>query len=472
MSSSNPSPEDPAFTSLPNVLSPVSPKPLHYPLPQNVPVLENQIDQGFNQTSAHMVVPETLQQPQPTLSALHSPMTTDTTQVLPTNGASVPDDDSPPQKSEIGQDMASQAQDSQGDSQMKDASTAGASSEPVATFDTSDQDPVQASNETVPTPTPHPTSTPSNPGLSEPNAVLHFSAPTSAPSDPIAVLPSPAHASVFPPRHEDSQSIPPPAQTPTVTLDSHLAAVDNNVNHEQFQSSLQHLLANFSKPLPPTNEVAAETTQALPTHEFAVAPVQALDTATAPGTSPDAVATAAGGPPPGLPAKPPAQEQPSIHHHYDSSTDIRAYHPHSQHASPSTYKSPGAAYNASAQLPTYPPAPGQTGAPGINSLPPPPVASFQQPSRSPTSQANHQRDLESARQIKLAAGEVVEEEDRPWTPDTQRKYDVFLNEERKYVTEGKWEQFPMGSRLFVGRLTNFLIISFGADLCLYHRQLG
>ncbi|KAI5295847.1 hypothetical protein KEM52_000022 [Ascosphaera acerosa] len=44
-----------------------------------------------------------------------------------------------------------------------------------------------------------------------------------------------------------------------------------------------------------------------------------------------------------------------------------------------------------------------------------------------------------------------------WLPpnllfDIQRKYDAFLQEERRYVTEGKWDRFAPGSRLFVGNL--------------------
>ncbi|KIW11641.1 hypothetical protein PV08_10943 [Exophiala spinifera] len=42
--------------------------------------------------------------------------------------------------------------------------------------------------------------------------------------------------------------------------------------------------------------------------------------------------------------------------------------------------------------------------------------------------------------------------ERPWTPTTQGLYDRFLEEERRYVTEGIWDKFPQGSRLFVGNL--------------------
>lgn len=42
--------------------------------------------------------------------------------------------------------------------------------------------------------------------------------------------------------------------------------------------------------------------------------------------------------------------------------------------------------------------------------------------------------------------------DRPWSPKTQAIYDAFLEDERRYVTEGIWDRFPLGSRLFVGNL--------------------
>jgi hypothetical protein len=42
--------------------------------------------------------------------------------------------------------------------------------------------------------------------------------------------------------------------------------------------------------------------------------------------------------------------------------------------------------------------------------------------------------------------------ERPWGPEIQHIYDKFLEDERMYVTEGVWDKFPLGSRLFVGNL--------------------
>ena len=47
---------------------------------------------------------------------------------------------------------------------------------------------------------------------------------------------------------------------------------------------------------------------------------------------------------------------------------------------------------------------------------------------------------------------ATEPSDRPWSPRTQAEYDSFLESERRYVTEGIWDRFPLGSRLFVGNL--------------------
>ncbi|KAJ9481296.1 hypothetical protein VN97_g12192 [Penicillium thymicola] len=44
------------------------------------------------------------------------------------------------------------------------------------------------------------------------------------------------------------------------------------------------------------------------------------------------------------------------------------------------------------------------------------------------------------------------DDESPWGPKVQKKYDEFLHDERINVAEGLWDLFPMGSRLFVGNL--------------------
>ncbi|KAL4945174.1 hypothetical protein BDV06DRAFT_209670 [Aspergillus oleicola] len=155
----------------------------------------------------------------------------------------------------------------------------------------------------------------------------------------------------------------------------------------------------------------------------------------------------------GLPPRPPPQEKPSIHPNYNPSNDIRSYHQLPVHAasnSSNPYAAQSSNYQSNAGLSTI-----ATGAPGTfagaGSLPPPPAASFQHPSSAPAdtqeppapaAQKNSRVDRQPPRT----------DDDAPWGADVQKKYDSFLHDERIYVTEGLWDRFPYGSRLFVGNL--------------------
>jgi len=183
---------------------------------------------------------------------------------------------------------------------------------------------------------------------------------------------------------------------------------------------------------------------------------QSEDTATslppqppAPGTVEASTAAAAG-----LPPRPPPQAQPAIHPNYTQSADIRNYHPHAQNPATAQNQING---NGAQPYPGPSYAPGTTPSTG-NGLPPPPLASFQavppEQMPSPRTQAFQRSILESEREMKLAAGEMLTEDDKPWTNETQRLYEAFLEEERQFVQEGNWEQFPYGSRLFVGNLSS------------------
>lgn len=133
-----------------------------------------------------------------------------------------------------------------------------------------------------------------------------------------------------------------------------------------------------------------------------------------------------------LPTRPSLQD-PSLPPNYASS-DAHAYAAQSSN-------------NAHHDLQPLPPV-----APGIGNLPPPPVASFQRPGPSPTgeSQASHEGSAASKGKQPIRVSKPGDE-DQPWGPEVQKKYDEFLHDERVYVTEGLWDRFPVGSRLFVGQ---------------------
>ncbi|KAF1920287.1 hypothetical protein BDU57DRAFT_534083 [Ampelomyces quisqualis] len=139
-------------------------------------------------------------------------------------------------------------------------------------------------------------------------------------------------------------------------------------------------------------------------------------------------ASAASLPPaPSLPARPPAQDHPATHPNYSANDDIRSFHPHSQQ-SPTTQQQ-----GSNGQMP-------HLNVSGQNY----PVQ--QGGAQSPTALGNAHKRHQGQR------SETPDDEDIRWPPEVNRRYEEFLDQERKFVTEGQWDQFPMGSRLFIGNL--------------------
>jgi hypothetical protein len=124
-----------------------------------------------------------------------------------------------------------------------------------------------------------------------------------------------------------------------------------------------------------------------------------------------------------LPARPPTQDKPATHPNYNPNDDIRSYHPQNQRA----------------------PMAQQRGN-GIQSLNVQSRDLSSMPAQSPSAPgfAQQQPGQRSA---------TPDDEDQRWPPEVNRKYEEFLDQERKFVTEGQWDQFPMGSRLFIGELS-------------------
>lgn len=411
-------PQDPEYTSELSILSPVSPKPLHYSIPSNIPVLENQIDLAFNQTQAHMAEAGSQHQ-QSQYSQQPPPSSTTAPNATPTHVVET----QPPQT--WGQDGGYQNR-THGDgtdSEMNNAypDNAPPSGSLVIAAAPSEEHPSQASHD-------------------------HLSNPTQNLSDSVPPTPNVTTLS-----HDVPQSNLAQAQANSLTVELP-PGVENSASGVDYRTLFENLPPATANA--PQAEGITVPTTASPSSD----PAQPF---TGTVSSPTAGASSL---PSSLPPRPPPQEQPSIHPNYTHSRDIRDYHPHSQNPALLPHVPQSATFRPNAQLPTFPPAPGQTNAAGANGLPPPPVASFQQPqpqmaamaqSQSPASQAKQrQRELESQREIKQAAGEALDDADAPWTPEIQRLYDNFLNEERRYVTEGNWEQFPYGSRLFVGNLSS------------------
>jgi nuclear polyadenylated RNA-binding protein 3 len=135
-----------------------------------------------------------------------------------------------------------------------------------------------------------------------------------------------------------------------------------------------------------------------------------------------------------LPPRPIAQN-------YAQNEDMQKYH-----AGP-----PGVPSSSSYRAPGGAPPSISTGPPGV--YPSVISSSFRQPaqsSASPNSPSFNQ--FGPPGQGQVSADQQEEDDvDKRWGPEVQRKYDAFLEQERKYVTEGLWDRFPNGSRLFIGK---------------------
>lgn len=306
------------------------------------------------------------------------------------------------------------------------------------------------------------------------------SAPDADPSDP-AGSQNPSHDTGEGDRVHDAQS-------------TNNSAVD-----------VQALLNTLVPPPGAPNVAAASDANATPSvHD----PSQAQDPNAAESTSIEDAAQATSGlaaQPTGLPPRPPPQEQPIIHPNYVHSQHIRDYHPHANNpafqphtrsgsssgqgnvADPNARNyvppvhSPSNASASQAQVPQessnpiYPSnitIPGNTqGINGSQQSPTPEIGGGGVPAYTPTAAniqsagyaaspqnvyGGHQYSATSAtpsdgrQDRQYREGEQPRPEDRPWDAEVQRKYDRFIEDERRYVSEGRWEQFPQGSRLFVG----------------------
>lgn len=268
--------------------------------------------------------------------------------------------------------------------------------------------------------------------------------PTDAPlpsSDPSVPAAEPAPAPIA-----DSF----PIQSNEVTLDqSQSMPATGAVDVQSLLDTLQTSVASAPEAnAAPSAEGLTVTTTLSPSHSQAQPPV--------PGAEPSSSISASGlgAPPSGLPPRPPPQEQPLINSNYVHA-NLRDYHPHASHqavqharsSSSANGDSNAAAFAQNAQGTAPIQAPPEAGQSQGRKVAPQPSHTLASSSKSfPPSNTS----VESRRDLKASTGETPTVDDQPWTQDIQRKYDQFLEEERKYVGEARWEQFPQGSRLFVG----------------------
>ncbi|PVH97676.1 hypothetical protein DM02DRAFT_73776 [Periconia macrospinosa] len=361
MLSSPPEVEDPEYTAVRANLTPESPKPLHYPSPSNIPILEKQMDPMLGEPAISIGTPASY------LPQTHTPSVHSTASYY-----------ADPQSAQNIQNAAAAVAPSVGSAAAAAVapSVGSAAAAATATYSQSSA----------------------------------YNGPGGAQSQqPPSSLHSTQNYSIQQPQssYRDAQSA--PAQD---TRSAYPYAHDANAytSHAQTASNIpsvdvQALLDQLSSP---SNNAA----------QFAASPMP-HESAQSHGNSPTTSLPAAAN----LPPRPPPQEKGATNPNYNPNDDIRSYHPHSGH-------------RASSQLPPATNT-GNAGDQHTRSNQSPSASSF------PQRQAGEQERTED---------QEGDNEDQRWPPHVNQLYEHFLNEERKFVTEGQWEKFPYGSRLFIGNL--------------------
>jgi hypothetical protein len=351
------------------VISPVSPKPVHYPSPSNIPILEKQMDPAFHETLPQAFAPSHTEVPAPS-EQRPEPLThqvsagaedhTNNAVVMPAlnqNG--------------IGEQSYTRDQDQTSNQETSSQAKPDAPHLPADTLGD-----VQAANIIAELPM---------------NNVPDGSLPSQG--APILAQPSRQVSKL------DGIS------TETPTLGG--GAVD-----------FETLLANLSKS--PTHALADNlTAQNVGT---AAVPAQAAAGSSSP-------AHGLGGNP-NLPPRPPPQETSSIHPNFAQSNDLRAYHPHSQVNQPGPYAAPGAlpsVMTGGNTLPNQPnpPFPLQPNSATYATNSPVTPSYSQRQSLEPHGNDGERWDMEAQRHYdQFVQDERMNEQDRNWTkfPDGSRLF--------------------------------------------------
>ena len=485
-------PEEPQLRSEPNVLSPTSPKPIHFPAPTSITVLEMQIDVNFNQTDAHMNDPSTHN------TELRPDVWRDPNEELATATADQPSPYS------TGGEAAQTAEDEAAQTSTEPMTVPSVEiAELITNEDMQDSmDNTVTNDQDHREPNPASTSQQSGSVFPEAAPIEPIVQPSSDPSIPTAEATAPSMAGVSSYQdaasqaHDTAEAQPMPNAVDVQALFNTFNSVPtatSDIDTSNVNALLQSDATNMAAILAPSSFDETQQQQAN---------VPALP----PGVEGISSPTSASGPsapPSGLPPRPPPQEQPLIHPNYVHTQHIRDYHPHAANPAfqPTSHSRTGSQGNAAdpssknyvppvhsptsatvpqSQTPLGFPSnitiPGNVpmsngsqqqlqAAPGTLN-PYSPSAALSQNAAFVTSPQNMYgmqyppetgTPTESRRERTTREGDQARPEDRPWDAEVQRKYDRFIEDERRYVSEGRWEQFPQGSRLFVGKYMATLV---------------
>jgi nuclear polyadenylated RNA-binding protein 3 len=406
--------------------TPLSPLPFHPPEPSNIPVLRNQIDPIFNMTSTHLNTSD-VDMTQAADDASNRSISNDSSEDNDDSGFSDTFDKDDRRADDAAKDTTAQ-QDAEVDDDF------------AKTFD-SDGEGSSSKQDEIATTHVEQIQCPPAPLSSAADHTAH-AAPVSSSSHVLSggAEPTAFHDALPHTTAGDASvatySIAAPVATETQqpqTLPLSYEAVSNG------EIDIQQLLDNITANAALNAPSATNAPQTPPTFSNANL---SQGTAGLPAHA-------------SLPPRPQVTQNPATAQGYTAHDDMRKYHagpPGFQPPPNSTYRPLGA-----------PPAISAAGAPGtasdpLNALPPPPLASFHPPAGAgpippppfgfvPFAEGNR---LPSKEPPASASAASQSDDDHSWNPAVKKLYDEFLADERMYVSEGLWDRFPVGSRLFIG----------------------
>ena len=437
------------------VTTPESPLPLHIPEPSNIPVLENQIDPIFNLMSTHLDKP-----------ASYAHMQSVATSRAPLQQHSMNDVDSHTQATDLAIDTDTTTMNGTAEAinDILPAAIQGQASshQPNGSFSTPLQQnslisPVQpSSGHEVSTSATSPSGYDpliSNPTVAEtePNDAFPTTAAIQDPNQSFVasqtqvIKPQTSQSADANGLNSDQQALQPARQQ------NDSADTDMTDGNAIFQTLLDTLSPTTNTHIGPNPEKTNQS-QVHDPSKFDNS-VDASEPS-APDSIDNPLSTIPT--PAGLPPRPPPQEKPTIHPHYEPNQDISSYHitPAAQSTSHISPVTPAGGTQAGSQFI----AETLQDKPAANGLPPPPSltalqqapASDEQPSANPQNIRDAQ--VTGSQSLEDAMPREDNDMEVQWSADVERIWQEFLQAEAIYVSDGTWDRFPQGSRLFVGNL--------------------
>ncbi|KAM5438523.1 nuclear polyadenylated RNA-binding protein 3 [Microsporum ferrugineum] len=418
-------------------LTPESPRPLHIAEPSNIPLLQNQMDATYHDTSSLESIPDVKE---PTLNpALVGQGVQPADGQLANHAYSL-------LQGELGQ-MSSTGADITGSFPGSNTKTGGILSENESIFTSAtSRDEVLTSSlsSSVPDPDPDP-----NPDLN-PDTAPHLARIAATEEDNTTAQPVSNHLLRRPDALDVYQAAPGPSlasydyQQPEAcaqpaTAGYSIATAAHNagdINSDISQSSLLNAAVSYQSLLDsnvPSSYITSTSTAA--TTSSAVHPAAEPINQPTHNTLGDVpMSNLSVSYLSALPPRPPAHESETIQPSQEKGHDASSKEISQNDKSNSKPQS------------GYPPAVD----PDIPAPPSNPETLQQTPLKS------HSRKVSGSSRKRDSYDEYIEkndpQDDTPWGPEIQKKYDDFLRDERVYVTEAHWDRFPAGSRLFIGNL--------------------